>query len=351
MCQRDFKQNKSQLIEEQFQHVLFIINGCPHGNEYQKATVQFIGLLKDFLISQRTKNTSEENSNTNSSERSSRDKDLFLGLQTAIDLNPHKIIIGLDGNNSQTSAEQLSLIRDKLVGSLVNLTVTNLCHNGDNFDRDLAERIIKLNMNPFNKIIEGQSSSVQGHSRSAEYANERRQEAQRFLQFVRAVRAGKVSTKLLEVDEPTIEVLQFHPPDSRLNSSIFDWIRLNGITAQGLNVWNQLDIVSSRESTYIPVLGKEVESRAMKQTPGLLDVKFPDGKMKLIHYDESRMNSILNSLGRLERNLKTVQSSLVQRGIGFAPRSTMVFILQLNHQTFELVKRILATSAFDLRNR
>ena len=91
MGQRDLKQNKSQLIEEQFQHVLFIINGCPHGNEYQKATVQFIGLLKDFLISQRTKNTSEENSNTNSSERSSRDKDLFLGLQTAIDLNPHKI--------------------------------------------------------------------------------------------------------------------------------------------------------------------------------------------------------------------------------------------------------------------
>ena len=199
LYQRVSKQYKSQLVEEQFQHVLFIINGCPYGNEYQKVTVQFIGLLKDFLVSQRTKNNAQITSDN--SERSSRDKELFLGLQTAIDLNPHKIIIGLDGNNSQTSAEQLSLIRDKLVGSLVNLTVTNLCgesdnNNGDSFDRDLAERIIKLNMNPFNKIIEGHSSSVQGHSRSAEYANERRQEAQRFLQFVRAVRAGKVSTKV-----------------------------------------------------------------------------------------------------------------------------------------------------------
>ena len=194
LYQRVSKQYKSQLVEEQFQHVLFIINGCPYGNEYQKVTVQFIGLLKDFLVSQRTKNNAQITSDN--SERSSRDKELFLGLQTAIDLNPHKIIIGLDGNNSQTSAEQLSLIRDKLVGSLVNLTVTDLCNNGDIFDRDLAERIIKLNMNPFNKIIEAKSSSVQGHSRSAEYANERRQEAQRFLQFVRAVRAGKVSTKV-----------------------------------------------------------------------------------------------------------------------------------------------------------
>ena len=154
--------------------------------------------MKDFLISQRTKSSetsqSEQTANASQGERSG--KELFLGLQTAIDLNPHKIIIGLDGNNSQTSAEQLSLIRDKLVGSLVNLTVTNLCGKSDSFDRDLAERIIKLNMNPFNKIIEGHSSSVQGHSRSAEYANERRQEAQRFLQFVRAVRAGKVSTKV-----------------------------------------------------------------------------------------------------------------------------------------------------------
>ena len=244
-------------------------------------TVQFIGILKDFLISQRTKISEQSQTGdantanitrtvTPTGERST--KELFLGLQTAIDLNPHKIIIGLDGNNSQTSAEQLSLIRDKLVGSLVNLTVTDLScdisRDSVCFDRDLAERIIKLNMNPFNKIIEAQSSSVQGHSRSTEYANERRQEAQRFLQFVRAVRAGKVSTKLLEIDEPTIEILQFHPPDSRLNTSIFDWIRLNGITAQGLNIWNQLDVVSSRESTYVPVLGKEVESRAMKQTPG-----------------------------------------------------------------------------------
>ena len=154
--------------------------------------------MKDFLISQRTKSSetsqSEQTANASQGERSG--KELFLGLQTAIDLNPHKIIIGLDGNNSQTSAEQLSLIRDKLVGSLVNLTVTNLCGKSDSFDRDLAERIIKLNMNPFNKIIEGHSSSVQGHSRSAEYANERRQEAQRFLQFVRAVRAGKVTTKV-----------------------------------------------------------------------------------------------------------------------------------------------------------
>ena len=170
-------------------------------------TVQFIGILKDFLISQRTKSSEQSQTGdantanitgTPTGERST--KELFLGLQTAIDLNPHKIIIGLDGNNSQTSAEQLSLIRDKLVGSLVNLTVTDLScdisRDSVCFDRDLAERIIKLNMNPFNKIIEAQSSSVLGHSRSAEYANERRQEAQRFLQFVRAVRAGKVSTKV-----------------------------------------------------------------------------------------------------------------------------------------------------------
>lgn len=319
----------SHLVAEQFSNVLFIVNGRPFGHNFEKATIQWVGLVKDFIINLKT----EPDNRT--------DKQLFTAFQAAIDLNPHKILIGLD-QHSNTTNEQLSLIRDKLVGSMMNLTVTNLW-NSERF-RDIAERIIKLNMNPFNIIIDN------GSSRSIEYANERRVEAQRFLQFVRAVRAGKVGTQLLTVDQPTVEILQFHQPDSRLNTSVFDWIRLNGIKAQGLNIWNQLDVVSSRESTYIAVLDKEVKSRAMKQTPGLLDVEFPGGKTKLIHYDEGRMNYILNSLGRLDRSLKTVQSSLVQRGIGFAPRAAMSFLIQLNNQTFEFVKRILATSAFDMRS-
>ena len=61
-------------------------------------------------------------------------------------------------------------------------------------------------------------------------------EGQRFLQFSRAVRAGTTKCKLLEIDQPEIEYLEIHDPDSRLNCSISDWIKLNGIKAQGIKL-------------------------------------------------------------------------------------------------------------------
>ena len=91
-----------------------------------------------------------------------------------------------------------------------------------------------------------------------------------------------------------------------------------------------MDVISKKDPVYVPILGKEVTSRALQVPPGLLEVQFPDGKNKLIHYEEAKINELLDSLGRLLRSLYAVQSALIQKGIGFWPRLNMIFLIQLN---------------------
>ena len=65
-------------------------------------------------------------------------------------------------------------------------------------------------------------------------ATERKIEAQRVLQFCRAVRAGKTTTKLAEVEDggEYIEQIELLEPDTRLNCSVAEWLRLNGLKAR-----------------------------------------------------------------------------------------------------------------------
>ena len=60
-------------------------------------------------------------------------------------------------------------------------------------------------------------------------ATERKIEAQRVLQFCRAVRAGKTTTKLAEVEngQDYIEQIELFEPDTRLNCSVAEWLKLN----------------------------------------------------------------------------------------------------------------------------
>ena len=65
-----------------------------------------------------------------------------------------------------------------------------------------------------------------------------------------------------------------------------------------------MDVVSSQNSVFVPVLNKNVEARALKSTPGLVSFAFPDGSKKFIHYDEKKVSILLENLGHLLRQLQ-----------------------------------------------
>ena len=83
--------------------------------------------------------------------------------------------------------------------------------------------------------------------------------------------------------------------------------------------------MSSRHKSYVPVLKKEVESRALRETPGLVDLTFPDGTSRLIHYDDKKVTVILEGLGNLVRNLTQIKNAVLERGIGFIPSTHKIF--------------------------
>ena len=328
----------SYVITKAFSQIVFIIDGQPVTSTYSPANLHHIGLVRAAI---------EEK----------KENDLSLGIMAALALKPDKILLGLGGvdeNPSEIAPEKLQLICDQLIGTVLNLTCTNLYYSAttsfeDNINfpgKKLAEQLTQVNGNPYNRLIN------KGSSVSSDAATERKIEAQRVLQFCRAVRAGTTSTKLADFDEEKqtfVEKLQLHEPDSRLNCSVAEWLRLNGLKARGLNIWAHLDIVSDRSGTFVPILNKQVGSRAFKNAPGLVEVKFPDGRVKLIHYDKTRINDMLSGLGRLIKSLLMIKGSLLQRGIGFGPRLKMLFLIELTPESFELVKRILSTSAFDMK--
>ena len=74
--------------------------------------------------------------------------------------------------------------------------------------------------------------------------------------------------------------------------------------ARGLDIYKNLDVVSSQNSVFVPVLNKNVEARALKSTPGLVSFAFPDGTKKFIHYDEKKVSILLENLGHLLRLLQ-----------------------------------------------
>ena len=247
---------------------------------------------------------------------------LYPSLLQAIEENGEKIVILLSGDEESTivaghnqvniplTPEQFDILRDKLAGSLLNITVGMLIAS----NRALAERLILLNKNPYNRIIEN------GRSVDVDDADSIRQDASRILQFCKTVRSGTNLTKITaEPDDPGEKQLDLLPPDSRINLSVRDWLRLNGQKARGLDIYKCLDVVGSSKKSYVAVLNKEIESRAMKDTPGLIDVVFPDGTTKLIHYDSKKVEIILQGLGHLLRSLTQIRSAVVDRGLGFIP--------------------------------
>ncbi len=87
--------------------------------------------------------------------------------------------------------EQLQYLEDVLVGSRVNLTVALV----DESHRIMAEKIINLNQNPYNRIV---SSS---HSVELDDVKKVKSDSHRILQFCKQIRNGTCSTKLLEKEQ------------------------------------------------------------------------------------------------------------------------------------------------------
>ena len=320
----------AHLLAEHFPSVLFIIDSTPVTPSFEEVTLHHVGLVRAALLDAKHDGAT-----------------LSRSLLSALAVKPDKILLGF-GDNELTS-DEMQLITDQLIGTVLNLTATNLA-GGDNFPlRHQAELLVAANGNPYNRIIN------YGVSSSSEAVKQRKIEAERVLQFCRAVRAGTIGTKLSDEgqidDQGQIsELLELHEPDTRLNCSIVEWMKLNGLKARGLNIWTHLDIVSDRSGTYVASLNKQVASRTFAKQPGMVEVRFPDGRLKLVNFDRTRIESMLAGLGRLIKSVMMIKTSLLQRAIGFGPRLKMVMALELTNGSFELIKRILATSAHDMRH-
>ena len=105
-----------------------------------------------------------------------------------------------------------------MIGTILNITVSV----NDPSKRFLAEKVILLNHNPYNRIVEN------GNSVDVTDAKEIMNEASRIIQFIKSVRSGaNQRTALQVVDEK--EKLTFMVPDSRIQIPVSDWLKLNGI--------------------------------------------------------------------------------------------------------------------------
>ena len=88
---------------------------------------------------------------------------------------------------------------------------------------------------------------------------------------------------------------------------------------RGLDIYKCVDIVGTSKKTFVPILNKEVESKVIKETPGLQKMLFPDGSTKFIHYDQNKIKVLLESFGHLLRTLQNVKTAVIDRGLGFIP--------------------------------
>ena len=92
---------------------------------------------------------------------------LFASLKAAVNLKPHKIIVGINESDSKNLKNQdFEYLSDQLADSYLNLSVTNLTSGPFNESTSglklVAEKLIKLNGNPFNKIIDHGNSRHSG---------------------------------------------------------------------------------------------------------------------------------------------------------------------------------------------
>jgi len=322
----------AHLLAEHFPSVLFIIDSTPVTTTFEKVTLQHIGLVRAAIL-----DAKHEVAN------------MSRAIQSALAVKPDKILLGFGpADGKSLSSDEMQLITDQLIGTVLNLTATNLAVDSSFQLKHQAELLVAANGNPYSRLINHKASS------SSDSALQRKVEAERVLQFCRAVRAGTISTKLnddeIDCDDGLSgERLELHQPDTRLNCSIVEWMKLNGLKARGLNIWTHLDIVSDRSGTFVASLNKQVASRTFAKQPGMVEVRFPDGRLKLVNFDRTRVESMLAGCGRLIKSVMMIKTSLLQRAIGFGPRLKMVIALELTNGSFELIKRILATSAHDMR--
>ena len=130
-------------------------------------------------------------------------------------------------------------------------------------------------------------------------ARDVRREAERVLQFCKRVRAGvnqgyPGAVRLTaQDDESSSPMIEFLPYDSRLGFTARDWVKQHGLNARRLDIYRSLDVVASRQKSFVKVLNKEVESRALDGTKGLIDVLFPDGSVRMVHYDQYKTKLLL----------------------------------------------------------
>ena len=132
--------------------VLFIIGGkLPWGN-FEPLSHSSAGTIRGLIAD--TTYASTESDQIDSVERNI----LFNSLETAISRKSEKIVILLDRQSKSKSipmtSEQFDLLRDKLAGSLVNITVGLM----DSDAQPVAEKIVLLNTNPYNRVVFNGSS-------------------------------------------------------------------------------------------------------------------------------------------------------------------------------------------------
>ena len=323
-------------LQQTMSKSLFLINGKSSWTGFQTMCQSTAGQVRGMFEDSKFENPE--------SPAKSVPNMLYPSLLTAIEQGSEKIIIFLPDASEPpevpVTPEELDIIRDKLTGSLLNITV-GISSVGM---RGLAEKLISLNKNPYNRIIHN------GSSVDVDDAELILQDAKRILQYCKTVRNRNSATKIAtQTENETGQTeLDFLPPDSRINLPVRDWLKLNGIKARGLDIYKCLDVVGSRQKSYVGVLNKEIESRAMNKVPGLVEVKYPDGTVKLVHYDRSKVQIILEGLGHLLRSLTQIRNSVIERGIGFIPTSEMVIVMELSAETLKYFERFLATSALEL---
>ena len=132
--------------------VLFIIGGkLPWGN-FEPLSHSSAGTIRGLIAD--TTYASTESDQIDSVQRNV----LFNSLETAISRKSEKIVILLDKQSESKStpmtSEQFDLLRDKLAGSLVNITVGLM----DSDAQSVAEKIVLLNTNPYNRVVFNGSS-------------------------------------------------------------------------------------------------------------------------------------------------------------------------------------------------
>ncbi|CAG5099553.1 Oidioi.mRNA.OKI2018_I69.XSR.g16578.t1.cds [Oikopleura dioica] len=247
------------------------------------------------------------------------------------------VLLGPEMEEPVLSEEQLQHLEDVLVGSRVNLTVALL----DESHRKMAEKIVNLNQNPYNRIVSSNSSVELDDVRKV------KADSQRIMQFCKQIRNGTCSsTKLLRKEEEEEgEMLSFRPAQQPLQLDVFTWLKENNLQAKRIDIFKALDIIGRQGSTYVKVLDKEVQARTLRNTKGLLELEFPDGVSRFVAYDKRKFDDLLEHLGNHLRMLKILKDALKSTGVGFIPRKQVTFVIDESPQTLAFMERLVTTFA------